>query len=93
MRRRSPGDEDGAHQGIVSVKCFYKMSFCRISAARFHLSDRRVQESGPVCTERRCRSLDFVSVSPRKKPALSGVDQDVDSRTEHRSVLGVASAS
>lgn len=22
VRRRSPGDEDGAHQGIVSVKCF-----------------------------------------------------------------------
>lgn len=22
VRSRSPGDEDGAHQGIVSLKCF-----------------------------------------------------------------------
>ena len=28
----------------------------------------------------------------RKKAALSGVDQDVDNRTPHRSFLGVASA-
>lgn len=27
VRSRSPGDEDGAHQGIVSLKCFLKMSF------------------------------------------------------------------
>lgn len=25
LRMRSPGDEDGAHQGIVSLKCFLKM--------------------------------------------------------------------
>lgn len=26
VRSRNPGDEDGAHQGIVSLKCFLKMS-------------------------------------------------------------------
>lgn len=27
VRRRSPGDEDGAHQGIVSLEWFLKTSF------------------------------------------------------------------
>lgn len=34
----------------------------------------------------------FHSLGARKKAALSGVDQDVDNRTPHRSFLGVASA-
>ena len=27
LRSRSPGDEDGAHQGIVSLMCFFKIDF------------------------------------------------------------------
>lgn len=44
VRRRSPGDEDGAHQGIVSLKCFLKTSFGAFRAAFSSIRKRITEE-------------------------------------------------